>query len=71
MSLGFENCTGFNFSVLEDRVAEPVKTKEEEINKALIGLSFDVCKFDDDSNSGQDLTDGQILHRKKLLDKCK
>lgn len=50
MSIGFENCTGFNFSVLEERVAEPLKTKEEEINKALINLSFEVCKFDSDPN---------------------
>lgn len=57
MSLGFENCTGFNFSVLEDKVAEPVRNKEEEINKSLIGLSFDVCKFKDDPSKSEDLSD--------------
>ena len=50
MSIGFENCTGFNFSVLEDKIAEPIKLKEEEINKALINLSFEVCKFKTDSD---------------------
>lgn len=50
MSIGFENCTGFNFSILEDKVGEPLRIKEEEINKALINLSFDVCKFDSDAD---------------------
>lgn len=50
MSIGFENCTGFNFTTLEDKIAEPLKIKEEEINKELINLSFDVCKFNSDPN---------------------
>ena len=57
MSIGFENCTGFNFSTLEQKVAQPVKIKEEEINKALINLSFEVCKFKDIKNEDEQLSD--------------
>lgn len=66
LSVAFESCLGYDYSHLNNTIAEPIENLKEIVNKKLIELSLKTCRMEYSSESTiSSEAELQALKRKK------